>query len=379
MKIFREFMNLMRSFGNSWKSEGMHTVRGHDVRLWTVLAVTGLFLSDSAPLFAHQARDQTGKELSAAPRPERVSVASNRGGSRWGANYFPNVQLVTHEGKTVRFFDDLIKDKVVILYFMYTSCEDTCPLETARLVNVQRILGDRVGKDVFMYSITVDPANDTPEVLKQYAKKFQIGPGWQFLTGEEADITLLRKKLGLLSDADSELDPTDHDINLVLGNQRTGRWMKRSPFDNPYFLAAQVGSWLVNWTPPHAENNNLYMQAPKRRTHTLGETLFRGRCIACHTIGGERIVKNQRRLGPDLLGVTRKRDRAWLARLLTEPEKMLAEKDPIVMELYAKYNEIRMPNFRLSKVDVDALIDYMASESRRLQSAAAEVGAGGRP
>ena len=347
-------------------------MRGY-VRRWAVLAaVGGLFLWDSAPLLGHQGPDRTGKEQGAAARQDRDSAPGKRGGSRWGANYFPNVPLVTQEGKSVRFFDDLIKDKVVIIYFMYTSCEDTCPLETARLVNVQRILGDRVGKDVFMYSITVDPANDTPEVLKKYAEKFQVGPGWQFLTGTEADITLLRKKLGLLSDADSELDPTDHNISLVLGNQRTGRWMKRSPFDNPYFLAAQVGSWLVNWKPPHAASTKLYSQAPKRRTHSLGETLFRGRCIACHTIGGEHIVKNQRRLGPDLLGVTGKRNRAWLARLLTEPDKMLAEKDPIVMELYAEYGNVIMPNFRLSKVDVDALIDYMEAESRRVEKTAAD-------
>ena len=85
------------------------------------------------------------------------AVAARKGGERWGANYFPNVPLTNHEGKQVRFFDDLIKDKVVVINFIYTTCPDSCPLETARLVEVQRILGDRVGRDVFMYSITIDP------------------------------------------------------------------------------------------------------------------------------------------------------------------------------------------------------------------------------
>jgi protein SCO1/2 len=81
----------------------------------------------------------------------------------------------------VRFFDDLIKDKVVMINIIYTSCPDVCPLETARLREVQKNLGDRVGKDVFMYSITVDPQRDTPEVLRKYAEKFDAGPGGLFL------------------------------------------------------------------------------------------------------------------------------------------------------------------------------------------------------
>ena len=133
------------------------------------------------------------------------AMAAVDAGSIWGADYFPNVPLVSHEGKTVRFFDDLIKDKVVVINFIFTSCPDFCPLETARLREVQKILGDRVGQDVFMYSITIDPDFDTPEVLKRYAERFEAGPGWLFLTGKKADITLLRSKLGLYSAEETEL------------------------------------------------------------------------------------------------------------------------------------------------------------------------------
>jgi protein SCO1/2 len=87
----------------------------------------------------------------------------------------------------VRFFDDLIKDKVVMINIIYTSCPDVCPLETARLREVQKNLGDRVGKDVFMYSITVDPQRDTPEVLRKYAEKFDAGPGGLFLFVKKAE------------------------------------------------------------------------------------------------------------------------------------------------------------------------------------------------
>ena len=84
--------------------------------------------------------------------------------SVWGADYFPNVELITQDGESTRFFDDLIKDKVVLINFIYTSCVDTCPMETAQLVQVQKVLGERLGNDVFFYSITIDPEHDTPAV-----------------------------------------------------------------------------------------------------------------------------------------------------------------------------------------------------------------------
>src|SRR5690348_12953153 len=118
-------------------------------------------------------------------------------GPHWGADYFPNVPLVTQDGKTVHFYDDLLKDKIVAIDLVYTHCPFACPLETARLAQVQKLLGDRVGKDIFFYSITIDPDRDTPEVLKAYAEKFHVGPGWQFLTGKKEDIKLVARKMGL--------------------------------------------------------------------------------------------------------------------------------------------------------------------------------------
>ena len=282
-------------------------------------------------------------------------------GSRWRANYFPNVPLVTHEGETVRFYDDLIKDKVVVINFIFTSCTDVCPAETARLRQVQHELAGRVGRDVFMYSISIDPATDTPEVLKRYAEKFEIGPGWLFLTGQSEDVALLQKKLGLFI-ADLP-DPEDHNINLIVGNEATGRWMKRSPYDDPRMLAEVIGSWLHNWKfSGKAERN--YKEAPAFPKLSRGEYLFRTRCRSCHEMGAEGP------LGPDLLGVTERRDPQWLARWLREPDKMLAEKDPIALELFARYRELPMPNLGLNDSDAAALIEYMGSASRR---AAAEV------
>src|SRR5262249_35699336 len=94
------------------------------------------------------------------------------------ARYFPNVALTTHEGRKVRFYDDLIKDKIVTINFMYADCEGVCPGITANLVKVQRALGERVGRDIFMYSFTLKPEHDSPDVLKEYAEMHRAKPGW---------------------------------------------------------------------------------------------------------------------------------------------------------------------------------------------------------
>ena len=271
--------------------------------------------------------------------------------SPWGANYFPNVSLVNQDGKTLRFYDDMIKDKVVLINFIYLTCHDACPLETAKLRQVQEALGDRVGRDIFMYSVTIDPEHDTPAALKAYAEKFMVGPGWQFLTGKESDITLLRRKLALYRDETLE-ERNDHTASLIVGNEATGQWLKRSSFDNPKVLARVLGDQLFNFRRPTTGERS-YAEAPRTLTINPGEDLFRRRCQVCHTVGAGDTV------GPDLLGVTHQRDRAWLARWIQTPDQMLAEKDPIATALYEKYNQVLMPNLRLSDRDVEALIGYL--------------------
>src|SRR6185369_1936133 len=267
--------------------------------------------------------------IAAVPAFSGEPAASGSGGSVWGADYFPNVTLVTQDGKKLRFFDDVIKGKVVALNFIYTNCPDMCALETARLREVQRILGERVGRDVFFYSITIDPERDTPEVLKRYAEKFQVGPGWLFLTGKNADITQLRRKLGVYDEENRTEKLQEHDLSSVIGNQATGQWMKVSPYENPYVLATQLGSWLHNWKMASEVKRN-YADAPQVRNISKGEEMFRTRCSSCHTIGVEEgAATGLRPIGPDLLGVTWKRDRAWLTRWMKEPNRMLAEKEPL--------------------------------------------------
>jgi protein SCO1/2 len=139
--------------------------------------------------------------------------------------YFPDLVLTTHEGKKVRFYEDLMKDKIVIINMMYAKCEGICPPITSNLVKVQKMFGDRMGQDIFMYSFTLKPEQDTPEVLKKYAEAHKVRKGWTFLTGSAADMELVRRKLGY-TDPDPKLDSdkSNHTGMLKYGNEPLMRW-----------------------------------------------------------------------------------------------------------------------------------------------------------
>ncbi|WP_350598373.1 SCO family protein [Pseudomonas sp. 65/3-MNA-CIBAN-0223] len=301
-----------------------------------------------------------------------AASATNGSVTPWGGDYFPNTLLTNQDGQQVHFFDDLIKGKVVVINFIFTSCSDSCPLETARLRQVQTLLGDRVGKDIFFYSISIDPLSDTPAVLKAYAQRFRVGPGWQFLTGEFDDVTELRHKLGLFIEGVDNGRNKDHNLSLIVGNQETGRWMKASPFENPWILADQLANTLQNWKQPSIEQS--YADAPQIRPPSTGEELFRTRCASCHSLGpqdGQGI--GMRSIGPDLIGVTRQRDPAWLSRWIREPDRMLAEGDPIATALFERFEKIPMPNLRLDENSAQAVIDFLTQETERQQALAAQT------
>jgi protein SCO1/2 len=274
-----------------------------------------------------------------------------RSGKRpWGREYFPNIELVTDQGTKVRFYEDLIKNRVVMINFIFTSCGDSCPMETARLKQVYELLGQRVGQDVFFYSISIDPEFDTPSVLAAYKEKFEIGKGWTFLTGNESEIIDLRRKLSLYQEDLADSD--DHNLSLIVGNEAKGKWIKRSPYDDPGMLAHILGDRLHGGRVLIAGKKK-YEDAESFVLPQQGEKLFATRCAACHTLGGGD------RIGPDLLGVAQKRDPAWLTRWVAEPDKMLAEKDPLAMRLFEQYRGIRMPNLGLSPGQVSAVVAYM--------------------
>lgn len=277
--------------------------------------------------------------------------------SPWNETYFPNLPVVTHDGRELKFYDDLIKGRIVVINFIYTSCSNICPLTTARLAQVKDMLGDRVGRDIFFYSITLDPVLDGPEQLKKYAETYHAGPGWLFLTGKPDDIDAIRQKLG-----ERSRSLTEHRNDVMLGNDATGEWGRDSAFSDLEQLAAVIRNMDPNWRDlvrPVAVA--AAPSAPVVLSDTPGQGLFLKACAACHTVGGGK------RVGPDLLGVTGRRAHGWLKEFLMAPDELRARKDPIATALDAEFPGTKMPNLNLSATDVEDLIAYLKSRGGKVE------------
>lgn len=155
--------------------------------------------------------------------------------------HLPNVDLMTQDGRRVRFYDDLVKDRRVVIQFMFARCKDVCPIITHNLVDVQRTLNGRVGRDIFFYSITLSPEEDTARDLKAFAKKHGVGPGWTFLTGKPDDILRLRKSLGFFyNDPKEDADRNNHSGMLVVGTEPLMRWAMCQGGADPKWIATVI-------------------------------------------------------------------------------------------------------------------------------------------
>ena len=281
-------------------------------------------------------------------------------GSPWGDGFFPNLPVTSQDGKTYQFYQDLVKDKIVIINFMFTNCQTVCPLMTSRMAEVRRRLGDRVGKDIFIYSITVDPEHDTQQVLKDYADAFEAGPGWLFLTGKKEDLFAIRAKFG-----ERSLVLSAHRTEAVLGNDATGEWTKLSSFED-YEIAVKT---VLEMDPVWRATPHHLVIADGTKPHAVGsqagEALFIKACSSCHSVGGGD------RIGPDLKGVVARRKADWLKSLIMTPDAMRAQKDPQTMELMAKFKGVKMPNIGLADNDVADLLSYLEAETKRAGQQAA--------
>jgi protein SCO1/2 len=164
-----------------------------------------------------------------------------------------NVPVMTHEGKGVLFYDDLIKGKTVLINFMYTRCPHNCVATMENLRNVYQELGGRIGRDVFMYSVTLEPEYDTPELLKSYVKRSKVGPGWIFLTGTKENIEQLRANLDFKnSDPVIDRDKTQHIGVVKFGIEPLKRWGMAPVMSSPTAIAD-----YVNWPKSGVELSSL--------------------------------------------------------------------------------------------------------------------------
>jgi protein SCO1 len=157
----------------------------------------------------------------------------------------PNVPLLTHEGKRVMFYDDLIKGKIVTLNFFYANCDEICPMVTANLAKVQKLLGADVGTKVSMYSFTLKPEQDDVTAIRNYRELFHAQPGWTFLTGKPADLERIRKGIGFTyPDPAIDKDKTQHIGNVRYGNEPLMLWAACPGMANATYLAESI-TWML--------------------------------------------------------------------------------------------------------------------------------------
>jgi len=168
-----------------------------------ILAVAGLLLC---------CPEQTAAQQPASAQQSRQQAAQK---------YFTDVLLVNQDGEQMRLYTDLLKDKVVVINFFFATCQGSCLPMNRNMQKVQDVFGDRLGKDAYIISISVDPVVDTPARLKEYAAKAGARPGWYFITGDKENVAFALKKLGQYVE-----NREDHTNIVLIGNERTGLWKK---------------------------------------------------------------------------------------------------------------------------------------------------------
>jgi protein SCO1/2 len=144
------------------------------------------------------------------------------------------------------FYDDLIKDKVVALNFFYAKCDEICPMVTANLAKIQKLMGDQVGKQIFMYSITLKPEEDTVPAIKDYREMFHARPGWTFFTGKPDDIETIRRGIGFTYPEPAvDKDKTQHIGNIRYGNEPLMLWAACPGMAHAPWIVESL-SWMIH-------------------------------------------------------------------------------------------------------------------------------------
>jgi len=171
----------------------------------------------------------------AAAAPAAQSVPAKQPHESAAHHYFTDVELIDQDGRPQRLYSDLLAGKTVVVDSFFSSCTGSCPAVAATLARIQAALGDRLGRDVVLLSLSVDPQTDTPARLKEYAARLGARPGWYFLTGSKQNVDLALRKLGQYSERKE-----DHTNLLIVGNERTGLWKKVFGLAKPEEILAIV-------------------------------------------------------------------------------------------------------------------------------------------
>jgi len=192
-----------------------------------------------------------------------------------GPDYYTNAVLRTQDGEEVRFYDDLVKDKIVAINFIYTQCEGACPLTTSNLMKAHKLLGARAGRDIHMYTITLKPWEDDPAALKEYAQAH--GAKWTFLTGDDCDLTTIRFKLFRWDHPALDFNFEQHTGMVRVINDRMDRWSMCPTLATPAQIVDAIG-WAEPTKPVAVRTREGY--AIRARLNAEARQLVAGAALA---------------------------------------------------------------------------------------------------
>ena len=161
--------------------------------------------------------------------------------------YFTNLEVISQDGQRLRFYDDVLKGKVVAVSFIFTNCQGACPLMTRNLTLVRDMLGGQVGNSIHFVTISLDPVRDTPAAMKAFADKHDADQeGWLFLTGQPENLKHIVSRLGSYTE-----DLEAHSTVLLAANVRNAHWTKIPPTVPPDGVAQRLRLLIEENAPPH--------------------------------------------------------------------------------------------------------------------------------
>ena len=220
--------------------ERSHRNRRPHVSLLKIVSLQSVLLA-ALPLAAQDGHEHHRRMLA-------EGAGSHHDGPRaeaLGAMSIPDTELVDQDGRKVRFYSDLVKDRVVAMNFIFTTCTTICPPMGANFGKLQSLMGERAGRDFEMISVSVDPAVDTPQRLAAWARKFGRQDGWTLLTGSKPEVDTLLKALKVFTP-----DKTDHSPILLLGDDARDEWTRAYGLAPPAKLAEMLDALMAT---PEAE------------------------------------------------------------------------------------------------------------------------------
>lgn len=199
-----------------------------------------------APLAGGVSKSFANNATMPAPVDANAATLSGKARQRIQRQHLPNIPLITHEGRRVRFYDDLVKNKKVSMNFFYTNCDEVCPLVMANLAKVQRLLGNHVGRDFQMYSFTLKPEEDSVADIRNHRQSLGARPGWTFLTGKPQDLETLRAAIGFkYPDPAIDKDKTQHIGNIRYGNEPLMLWSACPGMAHAEWIAETL-KWMIH-------------------------------------------------------------------------------------------------------------------------------------